>query len=62
MTCPSVAAVQLHVRSRFLEGLPPTDLNLILTSATPSQYLAGSVVTNQGDPAENYFMLTRGRA
>ena len=62
MTYPSVAAMQLHVRSRFLEGLPPADLNSILASATPRQYLAGTIVTNQGDSAENYFLLTRGRA
>src|SRR5271169_4550649 len=60
MTCPST--VQLHVRSRFLEGLPPDDLGSILASATERQYPAGAIVTNQGDPAKYYFLLTRGRA
>ena len=62
MTCPSAAAVQMHMRSRFLEGLPPVDLNSVLASATPRQYPAGTIVTNQGDPAEYYFLLTKGRA
>jgi CRP-like cAMP-binding protein len=50
------------MRSRFLEGLPPVDLNSVLASATPRQYPAGTIVTNQGDPAEYYFLLTKGRA
>ncbi len=62
MTCPSAAAVQLHMRSRFLEGLPPADLDSVLARATPRQYLAGTIVTNQGDPAESYFLLTSGCA
>ncbi len=62
MTCPSSAVVKLHVRSRFLEGLSPASLDCILASATPRQYLAGAVVTNQEDPANYYFLLTSGRA
>ena len=34
----------------------------ILKAATPRQFLANSVVLNQGDPANNVFLLTTGRA
>jgi len=33
-----------------------------MASATPRQYLAGTIVTNQEDPANYYYLLTRGRA
>jgi CRP-like cAMP-binding protein len=62
MTCPSAADVKLHVRSRFLEGLSPASLDRILASATPRQYLAGTIVTKQEGPANYYCLLTRGRA
>ncbi len=56
---PSAAVGQIS--SRFFEGLPPATLDCILASATPRQYLAGTVVTNQEDPANYYYLLTRGR-
>ena len=34
----------------------------ILKAATPRQFLANSVVLNQGNPAKNVFLLTTGRA
>ncbi len=61
MTSPSAAVVKLNVKSRFLEGLLQTDLEYILSRATPRQYTAGTIVTNQDQPANYYFLLTKGR-
>jgi CRP-like cAMP-binding protein len=49
-------------RSRFLEGLAISERESILKAATPRQFLANSVVLNQGSPATNVFLLTTGRA
>ena len=48
--------------SRFLEGLLKPDLELVLSAATKRRCLANSVVTNQGDPADYLFLLTKGCA
>jgi len=48
--------------SRFLEGLPKPDLELVLSAATKRRYLANSVVTTQGDPADYLFLVTKGCA
>lgn len=61
MTCPSAAVVKSNVKSRVLERLPQADLDYILARATPRQYSAGTVVTNQDEPANYFFLLTRGR-
>ena len=61
MGCPSAAVAHSEVKSRFLEGLPPATLDCILAAATPRQYLAGTIVTYQEDPANYYYILTRGR-
>jgi CRP/FNR family transcriptional regulator, nitrogen oxide reductase regulator len=39
-----------------------SDRESILKAATPRQFLANSVVLNQGNPANNVFLLTTGRA
>ncbi len=61
MPCQSAAVAKLNVKSRFLEGLRPADLDYILARASQRQYSAGTVVTNQDDPANYFFLLTRGR-
>ena len=50
------------LKSRFLDGFPPPDLKVILAAAKPRHFTANSVVTNQDNPAEHLFLLTRGRA
>jgi CRP-like cAMP-binding protein len=35
---------------------------MLRAAATERRYLANSVITNQGNPAENFFLLTSGRA
>lgn len=48
--------------SQFLEGLLKPDLEVVLSAATKRRCLANSVVTNQGDPADYIFLLTKGCA
>lgn len=62
MTCPSATCEQLQLRSRFLHGFAPGELDCILAASSSRQILANSIVTNQGDPAQYIFLLTKGRA
>ncbi|MGB8768850.1 MAG: Crp/Fnr family transcriptional regulator [Candidatus Korobacteraceae bacterium] len=62
MTPSEVAAVVRDVKPRFLEGLAPPEVKAILGAAKLRRYLANSVVTNQGHPAEHLFLLVSGRA
>jgi CRP/FNR family transcriptional regulator, nitrogen oxide reductase regulator len=57
---PAVATT--HLKSRFLDGFAPCDLKVVLAAAKQRQFLANSVVVNQGHPADHLFLLTRGRA
>jgi CRP/FNR family transcriptional regulator, nitrogen oxide reductase regulator len=50
------------MKSRFLDGLPPSDLKVVLAAARQRHFLPNSVVLNQGHPADQLFLLTRGRA
>jgi CRP-like cAMP-binding protein len=50
------------LKSRFLEGLAPGDLKVVLAAARQRHFCANSVVVNQGHPADQLFMLTKGRA
>jgi len=55
-----IAALSLEKGPQFLDGLTPTDRNTILAAATQRQFLANSVITNQDDPADHLFLLTKG--
>src|SRR6201981_1127179 len=57
---PAIATANL--KSRFLEGLSPLDLNVILAAAKQRHFASNSVVVNQGNPADHLFLLTKGRA
>jgi len=57
-----IATVPVGLKSRFLGGLAPRELETIRAGATERRYLANSVITNQGNPAEHLFLLTSGRA
>ena len=46
----------------MLEGLAPADVRVILASATQRRLRANSVITNHGDLAHSFFLLTKGRA
>ena len=51
-----------QLNSRFLEGLAKPERKSILAAATLQRFHANSVVTNQGQPADHLFLLTKGRA
>ncbi len=62
MPATGIAALPASLKSRFLEGLSPRDLDAIRGAAKERRYLASSVITNQGNPADHLFLLTSGRA
>ena len=57
-----IAVVPNRLRSPFLDGLIPADREKILAAATARRFFANSVVTNQGQPADHLFLLTKGLA
>jgi CRP-like cAMP-binding protein len=62
MAASGVAAVGSDLESGFLEGLAPPELKVVLAAASPRRFVANSVVTHQGTPADRLFLLTKGRA
>src|SRR4030095_3553413 len=62
MASPAVLAVGAGLKSTLLEGLGPMDLKNILAAARPQQFVANSVIFNQGNPAQYLYLLTKGRA
>ena len=56
-----VADLPSGLRPRFLSGLPKAALHTILSAAAHRQFLASSVVIQEGDPAERFFILTSGQ-
>jgi CRP/FNR family transcriptional regulator, nitrogen oxide reductase regulator len=50
-----------HLRPRFLSGLSKVDLDLILAAAKHRRFHASSVIINQEDVAERFFLLTSGQ-
>lgn len=54
--------VKAKVDWHLLDGIQPSDASVILAAAKSRRLLANSVVTNQGDPANQMFLLIRGRA
>jgi CRP-like cAMP-binding protein len=61
MAAPALAAFR-NLEPRFLEGLAPPDLKTILSAAKQRRYLANSVIANQGNTADHFFLLVAGRA
>lgn len=49
-------------KSRFLQGLTQRSLEAVIAASTPRRFVANSVVTNQGDPADYFFLLKEGCA
>jgi CRP-like cAMP-binding protein len=62
LTLSEIAAVIARVKPRFLEGLAPEEVKIVLAAAKQRRYLANSVVINQGHPADYLFLLLAGRA
>jgi CRP-like cAMP-binding protein len=57
-----IASVSVEFRSQFLDGLTPADRKTILAAATQRRFLANSVITNHGHPADHLFLLRKGLA
>jgi hypothetical protein len=60
MPAAAIAAVSVNPGSQFLVGLSPTNCRTILAAATQRRFFTNSVITNQGDPADHLFLLTKG--
>jgi CRP/FNR family transcriptional regulator, nitrogen oxide reductase regulator len=57
---PGAAAA--HLKSRFLDGLAPSEVKVVLAAARQQQFPGKCVVVNQGHPADHLFLLATGRA
>jgi CRP-like cAMP-binding protein len=62
MSGSGIASVPVDFRSQFLDGLISADRKTILAAATQRRFLANSVITNQGHPANHLFLLRKGLA
>jgi len=58
----TVSCIIDQLNSRFLQGLAKQEGESIIAAATVQRFEARSVVTNQGQPADHLFLLTKGRA
>jgi CRP/FNR family transcriptional regulator, nitrogen oxide reductase regulator len=62
MPATGIATLPAGLKPRLFEGIGQHDLAVIRGAATERRFLANSVITNQGTPAEHLFLLTSGRA
>jgi CRP-like cAMP-binding protein len=61
LSAGKIVGLPHRLRPRFLSGLPESDLSSILSLAKHRQFRANSVVINQEDSAERFFLLTSGQ-
>src|SRR6516165_10794331 len=62
MSAPESQAVTLRPNIELLRGLKRQEIDLILGAARARRVPAKSVMTYQGEPAENLLLLWKGRA
>ena len=62
MSASPARIAQPTLKSQLLEDLAPPALKAVLDAATARKYLAHSVIVNQREPADKFFMLLEGRA
>jgi CRP/FNR family transcriptional regulator, nitrogen oxide reductase regulator len=62
MPATGIATLPAGLNSRLFEGIAPRDRDVIWAAAKERRYLANSIITNHGNPAEHLFLLTSGRA
>ena len=62
MSRRGTTAVLSAMNLRFFEGLASQELEAVRLAATERRYLASSVITSQGNPADHLYLLTHGRA
>jgi CRP-like cAMP-binding protein len=62
MTASEIAARVSELAPRFLEGLAPSDLAVVLAAATPRRFNARTLIANEGHSADKLFLMIEGRA
>jgi CRP/FNR family transcriptional regulator, nitrogen oxide reductase regulator len=62
MTASEFRAVNVPPSTELLRGLEPQEIDLILAAARPRRFTSESVMTHQGEPADQLFLLWKGRA
>jgi hypothetical protein len=61
MTSPQSAASRLRIKSPFIDGLTPRELDEVLAAARECRFFAGTVLASQSTPANLFFLLVSGR-
>jgi len=62
MTAVEFRALNLQHRVEWLQGLEPGEIDVVLAAAKSRRFPSKSVMTAQGDPAEQFHLLWSGRA
>ena len=62
MTALEIRAVDVPRSTELLRGLERQEIDVILAAARLRRFRASSVITHQGDPADQLFLLWKGRA
>jgi CRP-like cAMP-binding protein len=60
MTASEIRAVDVPPSTELLRGLERPEIDLILAAARLRRLRASSVITRQGDPADQLFLLVKG--
>jgi CRP-like cAMP-binding protein len=55
-------ALSLRQRVEWLQGLEPREIELVVAAAKPRRFPAKSIMTLQGDSADQFLLLRNGRA
>jgi CRP-like cAMP-binding protein len=62
MTTSELASFLRRLAPPFLQGLDTVEVDAVLAASRQQRFLAKSVITNQGHPANNAFMILTGAA
>jgi CRP/FNR family transcriptional regulator, nitrogen oxide reductase regulator len=62
MTASEIVARVSKLKPRFLEGLAPCDLAVVLGAGTPRRFRARALIANEGQPADKLFLMIEGLA
>lgn len=62
MTTSEITSRVSALAPRFLEGLPPDDLAMVLGAGTLRRFHAQALIASEGHPADKAFLMLEGRA
>ena len=62
MTASEITARVSELAPKFLEGLAPSDLAVVLGAATPRRFRARTLMAGEGQPADKLFLMIEGLA